>query len=147
MSVNVYKGSSEGLINVGGGSASGAWIGTQQEWNNLPAADKAKYDGKEVIITDDYESSSMYTETHTVTVNTSSWNAYLTYADFNITLKKPLKDVANTKIFMQVMDSDMQAGGHCIKDFTANTVSGRIISGYNNTRTETFDVVLLIVTV
>lgn len=53
MSVNVYKGSSEGLINVGG-SSSDAFVGTQQEWNDLPAADKAKYDGKEVIITDDY---------------------------------------------------------------------------------------------
>lgn len=52
MSVNVYKGS-EGLINVGGGS-SGAFVGTLQEWNDLPVADKAKYDGKEVIITDDY---------------------------------------------------------------------------------------------
>lgn len=53
MSVNVYKGSSEGLINVGGGS-SGAFVGTLEEWNDLPVADKAKYDGKEVIITDDY---------------------------------------------------------------------------------------------
>lgn len=132
----------------GSGSDIEQFIGTAEEWNDLPAADKEKYDGKEVIITDDYdESSSMYTETHTVTVTTSSWNAYLTYADFNITLKKPLKDVANTKIFMQIMDSDQQAGGHCIKNFTETTVSGRIISGYSNTRTETFDVVLLIVTV
>lgn len=31
------------------------FIGTTEEWEALPAADKEKYDGKEVIITDDYE--------------------------------------------------------------------------------------------
>ena len=39
----------------GGGSDIEQFIGTTAEWNDLPAADKEKYDGKEVIITDDYD--------------------------------------------------------------------------------------------
>lgn len=42
-------------ITYGGGSDIEQFIGTAEEWNDLPAADKEKYDGKEVIITDDYE--------------------------------------------------------------------------------------------
>ena len=55
MSYNIVKDGE--LVNIagGGGSDIEQFIGTQQEWNDLPAADKTKYDGKEVIITDDYE--------------------------------------------------------------------------------------------
>lgn len=123
-------------------------ICTEEEWEEL---DPKPVEGTEVIITDDEDgasdSNNMYIETHTITVTTANWTPYLCYADFNITLEKPLKNVANTKIFMQVMDSDLQVGGHCIKNFTENTVAGRIISGYSSPRAETFDVVLLIVAV
>lgn len=40
----------------GGGNSDLKFIGTQAEWDALPQAEKDKYIGKELIITDDYES-------------------------------------------------------------------------------------------